>query len=145
MAWEELSEEHRMLRDLVAKFVERELMPLEPAVLAREAGGGKIALTPEEEGAAPAPSAKELGLWGLDVPEEFGGADLPVPPLMAVEEEMGRTITPFIFPPDSPNLHMMLAVADERQRERYLEPYAAARRAPPSPSPSPAPAATRPG
>ncbi|GAA0582767.1 acyl-CoA dehydrogenase family protein [Craurococcus roseus] len=123
MAWEELSEEHRMLRDLVARFVERELMPLEPAVLAREAGGGKIALTPEEEGPLQA-KAKELGLWGLDVPEEFGGADLPVLPLMAVEEELGRTLTPFIFPPDSPNLHMMLAVASPAQRERYLRPYA---------------------
>ena len=38
MAWEELSEEHRMLQDLVAKFVDRELIPLEPAVLARETG-----------------------------------------------------------------------------------------------------------
>jgi acyl-CoA dehydrogenase len=123
MAWAELNEEHRMLRDLVAKFVERELMPLEPAVLAREAGGGKIALTPEEEGPLRA-KARELGLWGLDVPEEFGGADLPVLPLMAVEEELGRTLTPFIFPPDSPNLHMMLAVADGWQRERYLRPYA---------------------
>ena len=34
------SEETRMLRDLVAKFVERDLMPLEPAVLKREAEGG---------------------------------------------------------------------------------------------------------
>lgn len=123
MAWAELNEEHRMLRDLVAKFVERELMPLESAVLAREAGGGKISLTPEEEGPLRA-KARELGLWGLDVPEEFGGANLPVLPLMAVEEELGRTLTPFIFPPDSPNLHMMLAVADAAQRERYLKPYA---------------------
>ena len=123
MAWAELNEEHRMLRDLVTKFVERELMPLEPAVLAREAGGGKISLTPDEEGPLRA-KARELGLWGLDVPEEFGGANLPVLPLMAVEEELGRTLTPFIFPPDSPNLHMMLAVAAERQRERYLRPYA---------------------
>jgi alkylation response protein AidB-like acyl-CoA dehydrogenase len=123
MAWAELSEEHRMLRDLVARFVERELMPLEAAVLAREARGEKLALTPEEEAPLRA-KAKELGLWGLDVPEEFGGANLPVLPLMAVEEELGRTLTPFIFPPDSPNLHMMLAVADGRQRERYLRPYA---------------------
>ncbi len=123
MAWAELDEEHRMLRDLVAKFVERELMPLEPAVLAREARGERISLTPEEEKPLRA-KARELGLWGLDVPEEFGGANLPVLPLMAVEEELGRTLTPFIFPPDSPNLHMMLAVADERQRERYLRPYA---------------------
>ena len=36
-----LSEEHRMVRDLVVKFVERDLMPLEPAVLKREAEGGR--------------------------------------------------------------------------------------------------------
>jgi len=32
---------------------------------------------------------------------------------------------PFTFPPDSPNLHMLLAVANEEQKKKYLEPYAA--------------------
>lgn len=119
----DLAEEHRMVRDLVIRFVERDLMPLEPAVLAREARGERYALTPEEEGPLLA-KCKELGLWGLDVPEEFGGADLPLAALMAIEEEMGRTVTPFVFPPDSPNLHMLLAVANAEQREKYLRPYA---------------------
>src|SRR5439155_1911989 len=35
----ELSEEHRMLRDLVKKFVDDELMPLEKTILEREATG----------------------------------------------------------------------------------------------------------
>jgi alkylation response protein AidB-like acyl-CoA dehydrogenase len=118
-----LSEEHRMVRDLVTRFVERDLMPLEPAVLAREAKGERYALTPEEEGPLLA-KCRELGLWGLDVPEEFGGADLPLIALMAIHEEMGRTVTPFIFPPDSPNLHMLMAVANPQQREKYLAPYA---------------------
>jgi len=118
-----LAEEHRMVRDLVAKFVERDLMPLEPAVLKRESEGGKYGLTEAEEAPLLAKS-KELGLFGLDVPEEFGGADLPISALMAIEEEMGRTVTPFIFPPDSPNLHMLLAVASPEQRAKYLDPYA---------------------
>ncbi len=46
---------------------------------------------------------------------------------MRVEEELARTLTPFTFPPDSPNLHMMLAVANADQRERYLKPYAEGR------------------
>ena len=117
------NDEHRMLQDLVAKFVDRELMPLEPVVLAREASGGKSALT-DEETAPLLAKCRELGLWGLDVPEEMGGANLPTSALMPVEEELARTVTPFEFPPDSPNLHMMLAVADAWQRERYLEPYA---------------------
>ena len=120
----ELPEEHRMLADLVAKFVDRDLMPLEPAVLAREARGEKYGLTRDEEGPLLA-RCRELGLWALDVPEELGGADLPTTALMAINEELGRTVVPFTFPPDSPNLHMLLAVASPEQRERYLKPYAA--------------------
>ncbi len=119
----ELAEEHRMLQELVAKFVTQELRPLERAVMAREAGGGKVALTEAEEAPLFA-RCKELGLWGLDVPEALGGANLPVVALMAVNEELGKTCVPFIFPPDSPNLHMLMAVADEAQRTKYLVPYA---------------------
>ncbi len=118
-----LADEHRMLQELVAKFVDRELIPLEPAILKRESEGGKHGLIEAEKGPLLA-KCRELGLWGLDSPEEFGGANLPVEALALVNEELGRTITPFIFPPDSPNLHMMLQVASPWQRERYLEPYA---------------------
>jgi len=119
----ELSEEQRMLQDLVAKFVDRELIPLEKAVLARETSGQKSALSAEEE-AGLLDKCRELGLWGLDVPEEFGGANLPTTTLIGVYEEQGRTCVPFTFPPDSPNLHMLMAVANDEQRRKYLEPYA---------------------
>lgn len=120
----ELNEEQRMLRDLVARFVDQELLPLERQVLAREASGGTVALTADEEAPLLA-KCRELGLWGLDVPESYGGANLPNVALMAVNEELGRTCVPFIFPPDSPNLHMLMAVADDAQKEQYLKPYAA--------------------
>ncbi len=67
---------------------------------------------------------RELGLWALDAPEEVGGMNLPAVALVGVNEQLGRTITPFVFPPDSPNFHMLLAVADERQKRLYMEPYA---------------------
>lgn len=118
-----LAEEHRMLQELAAKFVDNELMPLEPAVLAREMSGQPIALTEQEEAPLLA-KCRELGLWGLDVPEQIGGANLPAVARMGVYEELGRTVTPFTFPPDSPDLHMLLATANERQRRLYLEPYA---------------------
>ncbi len=119
----DIAEEHRMLADLVAKFVDRELMPLEKSVLAREAAGQKFGLTAKEEAPLLA-KCRELGLWALDVPEELGGANLPSVALMAINEELGRTVVPFTFPPDSPNLHMLLAVASPEQREKYLKPYA---------------------
>ena len=119
----DLIEEHVMLRELVAKFVDNELMPLEKVVLAREAAGGELALTAEES-APLLGKCRELGLWALDAPEEVGGMNLPAAALVGVNEELGRTVTPFVFPPDSPNLHMLLAAADERQKRLYMEPYA---------------------
>ena len=119
----ELPEEYRMLQELVAKFVDRDLIPLEKAVLARETAGQKSSLTDEEEAKVLA-TCKELGLWGLDVPEEYGGANLPYSALVGVYEELGRTCVPFTFPPDSPNLHMLISVASEEQKVKYLEPYA---------------------
>ncbi|GAA4406117.1 acyl-CoA dehydrogenase family protein [Quisquiliibacterium transsilvanicum] len=112
-----------MLQDLVARFVREELLPLEPAVLAREAAGEGLGLTPDEERRLDARS-RELGLWGLDAPEEMGGSDLPLTAMVAVNEEMGRTITPYDLPPDSPNLRMLMLTATPDQRTRYLEPYA---------------------
>src|SRR3954468_22273406 len=119
----ELCEEHRQLQDLVARFVDKELMPLEPRIIEREIRGEHPTLSPEE--AAPLlAKCQELGLWALDVPEEFGGVNLPAVALTAVNEELWRTIVPFTFPPDSPNLHMLMAVATPEQKEKYLEPYA---------------------
>jgi len=119
----ELSEEHRMLKDLVAKFVKAELMPLEASVLDREASGGGVYLKKEEREAIDARS-RELGLWGLDAPEEMGGHDLPAVALVGVNEEMGKTVTPYTLPPDSPNLRMLMATVNARQRAQYLAPYA---------------------
>jgi alkylation response protein AidB-like acyl-CoA dehydrogenase len=119
----ELPEEHRMLQELVAKFIDRDVIPLEKGVLAREMAGQKSGLAEEEE-ARLLSKCKELGLWGLDVPEEYGGANLPYAALAGVYEEQGRTCVPFTFPPDSPNLHMLIAVANDEQRRKYLDPYA---------------------
>src|SRR3954468_15537154 len=119
----ELCEEHRQLQDLVARFVDKELMPLEPRIIEREIRGEHPTLSPEETAPLLA-RCRELGLWALDVPEEFGGMNLPAVALMAVNEELWRTIVPFTFPPDSPNLHMLMAVATPEQRAKYLEPYA---------------------
>ena len=98
-------------------------MPLEPLVLKREAEGEGAKLT-QDELAPLHEKCRELGLWGLDVPAEVGGAELPALAMVSVNEAVGRTVTPFTFPPDSPNLHMLLATANEAQRSKYLEPYA---------------------
>lgn len=118
----ELAEEHRMLKDLVARFVRDELLPLEGKVLAREADGKGLGLD-EADHARLDKISKELGLWGLDAPEDVGGVDLPNVAMVGVEEEIGRTVTPYTLPPDSPNLRMLMATVNERQKALYLEPY----------------------
>jgi len=119
----QLNDEHRMLKDLIARFVREELIPLEPAVLAREAATGVCSLLPQEHERLNTLS-RELGIWGLDAPAEMGGADLPTIAMVGVNEELGKAITPFELPPDSPNLRMLLKTASEQQRSIYLAPYA---------------------
>jgi acyl-CoA dehydrogenase len=118
----ELCEEHRMLKDLAGRFVDDELMPLEAGVLAREADGQGLGVGPAEQARLDEVS-KKLGLWGLDAPEDVGGADLPQVALVGVNEHLGRTVTPYTLPPDSPNLRMLMATVTDRQREAYLAPY----------------------
>jgi acyl-CoA dehydrogenase len=119
----ELSEEHRMLRDLVKKFVDDELMPMEKTILEREAAGQGSGLTKEESKRLDN-RARELGLAGLDAPEELGGFDMPVEAMVGVAEELGKSCVQYLFPPDSPNLRMLMLTANAEQKERYLAPYA---------------------
>lgn len=119
----ELPEEHRLLAELVEKFVQNELIPLESVVLEREASGEPPGLTREEQEPLLA-KCRELGLWGLDVPEAFGGADIGAVAKTVVSEALAKTVVPFTFPPDSPNLHMLIATVNDEQREKYLESYA---------------------
>jgi acyl-CoA dehydrogenase len=119
----ELIDEHRMLRDLVARFVRDHILPLEPAILARDAAGQGGGLTHEERAKLDRVS-RELGLWSLDAPEDAGGMGLPHVALVGVNEALGSTAAHYTLPPDSPNLRMLMATANAEQRAAYLEPYA---------------------
>ena len=118
----ELVEEHKLLQDLVARFVRENLIPLENRVLERDANGQGAYLSHEERDRIDAAS-REMGLWGLDAPEDVGGADLPAVAMIGVNIEMGKTCVPYYLPPDSPNLRMLMATVNEDQRQRYLTPY----------------------
>ena len=118
----DLDDDHRMIADLVRRFVDDELVPLEGAVLARDVAGEGLHLSAAERERIDRVS-RELGLWGLDAPGDVGGHDLPAVAMVAVNEAMGRTIVPYTLPPDSPNLRMLAATVNDRQRESYLAPY----------------------
>ena len=118
-----LDEQTLMIRDLVRRFVEREMMPLEPQVFANQLACDDGAQLTDEQEAHLRKVSKDLGLWGLDAPEELGGLGLSQVTMACVAEEMGRTVVEFILPPDTPNLRMLDAVGSPEQKERYLRPY----------------------
>ncbi len=93
----DLADEHRMLQELVARFVREQLLPLERDALAREATTGQLTLLSDDQQRLDAVS-RELGLWGLDAPTEMGGFDLPVSAMVGVNEELGKTIMPYATP-----------------------------------------------
>jgi (R)-benzylsuccinyl-CoA dehydrogenase len=121
-----LPEELRMLRETVARFTKKELMPLESTVIRREAERGltDTPLVPPEASAELARKAKEIGLYGIDVPEEYGGLNLGMLAKAVVIEELKYSITPFILPPDSPNLWMLKETCKGDQVQKYFLPYA---------------------
>ncbi len=119
----QLSEEHRMIVDVVKRFVKEDLMPLEKIALEREATGQGMSLPKDIEKALDS-KAESLGLYGLDVPEEFGGADLPPDAMVAIQIELSKTVTPWAPIPDSPNLAMLMMTATPEQKVKYMVPYA---------------------
>lgn len=122
----ELPQDVRMIRDVVARFVETELLPLEGLVLRREAERGlaDTPILPPEIEADLQQKAKAIGLWGIDVPSEYGGQDLGAVTKCVVIQQLKHTIVPFVLPPDSPNLYLLRALCRGEQVERYLLPYA---------------------
>lgn len=122
-----ISEDNVMIREMVRRFVTEELIPLEPLVIRREVerGLGDDPILPPEIEAGLQQKARDLGLWGIDAPEAFGGHDLGVLTKTLVIEQMKHSIVPLVLPPDSPNLHYLNTCCTEDQKERYLHPYVA--------------------
>ncbi|MGN6243080.1 MAG: acyl-CoA dehydrogenase family protein [Motilibacteraceae bacterium] len=112
-----LSDEEREIRDWVRTFVRREIMPLEPDVLARERRG-EPGLTREEFEALQG-KAREAGFFGVSTPQEYGGMGLGALMNALVEVELGRSFVPFRFAGEADNI---LYFANEEQKQRYLLP-----------------------
>jgi acyl-CoA dehydrogenase len=113
----ELPSDLVLLKKTVRRFVDTELIPIE-----MQAMEGPD-LKPEIRARLEA-KTRELGLWLLEVPAEFGGQDLSQLALTVINEELARTVAlpargPGIFGPEVRSI--LLALSDE-QKERYLHP-----------------------
>ena len=109
-----LTDEHRMLRNQLRRFIEAEVTP----------NGDEW----EAAGMVPRESLKrmgELGFFGIRYPESFGGAELDTIATMVLSEEMGRStfggfaITVLVHT-DMASPHLVNAGNDE-QKVRFLE------------------------
>ncbi|MGH2507771.1 MAG: acyl-CoA dehydrogenase family protein [Ktedonobacteraceae bacterium] len=112
-----LNDEQKLVQQTVRDFVNRELIPLEGDVLRNEREG-RPGLEREKVRELQQ-KAKELGFWGLNTPEEYGGANLG--PIMGAitAMEMARTFVPFGFGGNADNI---LYQCNEEQKQRYLLP-----------------------
>jgi acyl-CoA dehydrogenase len=113
----DLPEEVRLLKDTVRRFVDRELIPIE-----MHAMDGPD-MRPEIRAALEA-KTREMGLWLLDTPKEYGGQELSLLALAAIWEEMARTVAipprgPSIF---GPSVMSILLNLRPEQKEKYLLP-----------------------
>ena len=115
----ELTEEQKMIRSLAQDFVNEQLKPLERDILGRAAdlSDARDYLPPEKE-AELVNMVRDMGLWGIGVPEELGGAGLDDIGVCLVEEELAQTIVPFHFGDVTP----ILFECSEEQREKYFRP-----------------------
>ena len=113
----ELPEELKLLKQTVRTFVDRELIPIEMHSMDGSSLRPEIRADLERK-------AKELGLWLLDVPTEYGGQGLGLLGMVVVWEEVTRSIAlpprgPGVFGPDVKPVLFTLTPA---QKEKYLYP-----------------------
>lgn len=114
-----IPEELRAIQSTVKDFVTDQLKPLERIVLGRAADlSDTIMYLPLEEEERLIGMVKDMGLWGVSVPEEFGGVGLGTLGSCLVEEEIAQTVVPFNFGDVNP----MLFDCNPQQREKYLKP-----------------------
>ncbi|QQK80273.1 acyl-CoA dehydrogenase family protein [Salicibibacter cibi] len=115
-----ISEENEQMRVMVKNFVENEVEPYAQQI--------------EEEDAIPGnliDKAKELGLFGLSIPEEYGGIGLDTVGKCIVYEQLGRTHNGYV---SLIGAHTgigstgLVRLASEELKQKYLPDMAAGRK-----------------
>jgi len=113
----ELPEELRILKAGLRRFVDNELIPIERQTTDGETIKPDYLERFEQR-------AKDLGIWQLDVPEEYGGGGMPILARAVVWEELSRTIA---IPArgegiTGPSARGILYSLTGEMKERYLLP-----------------------
>jgi acyl-CoA dehydrogenase len=115
----EFSSDALMLRDMLRRFVDEEAKPLEMKYFS--AGGLE-----ESERARLRTVIEQMGLWGIAVPEKFGGGGLDMITACLLEEELGKTFLPMQLGDVPP----LLYACQGNQIEKFLNPALEGKRRP---------------
>ncbi len=114
-----MSEEQRMITQAVRRFVREEVQPLE-----RDLDPDAVELPPGQLDRLKG-IVQQMGLYHIDVPEEYGGPGLPLTTRGLVAEEMSQHRAGLYLPCygafGSAGLAQLYDASDE-QKERYLYP-----------------------
>jgi butyryl-CoA dehydrogenase len=116
----ELDEEHKMLRDNIRAFAESEIRP-------RAAEYDRTRQFPLPEVA----KCAELGLMGVMVPEEHGGAGMDSLSYVLIIEEISRvdaSLGVVLSVNNSLYCHPVVKFGTAEQKKKYLEPFAQGRK-----------------
>ena len=115
-----VSEKMQTITQMIDEFVQKEVIPLEPAVLTR----GFKALLPELE--KKRQMVKQMELWAPNHPEEYGGMGLNLKEHALVSECLGRSILGhYVFgcqAPDAGNIEILHMFGTPEQKEKWLPP-----------------------
>ena len=115
----EFSSDALMLRDMLRRFVEDEARPLEMKYFS--AGGLE-----EKERARLRTVIEQMGLWGIIVPEKFGGGGLDMVTACLLQEELGKTFLPI----DLGDVPPLLYACQGDQIQKFLNPALEGKRHP---------------
>ncbi|HZZ48444.1 MAG TPA: acyl-CoA dehydrogenase family protein [Pseudonocardia sp.] len=119
-----MTDRARDLRDRVRRFIDDEVIPLEPVLGGHWLGRGSRESTAAMEGLRD--SARRQGLFALGHPEELGGGGLSFSEYAYINEVIGRSLHG-IHALGTLTLQdsiMLRRFASPEQRERWLEPLA---------------------
>ncbi len=112
----ELTDEHKMLRDAARDFAQKEIAP--------------IAAHHDETGEFPMETVMKmgsLGLMGVEVPEEYGGAGMDTLAYVLAMEEIAKadvSHSTIMSVNNSLYCHGILKFGTEEQKQKYLSPVA---------------------
>jgi acyl-CoA dehydrogenase len=113
----DFSSDALLLRDMLRRFVEDEAKPMEMKYFSTRT-------LEETERARLRTVIEQMGLWGITVPEKFGGGGLDMVTACLLHEELGKTFLPI----DLGDVPPLLYACGGDQVENFLNPALAGKR-----------------